>query len=382
MMHEDSELEMLEPALARFVQGVPDSPIVLASLRGAVRARLERLEPARDDLRAAWAHPGAGRHTFLPQLAEIAVVVGQLEICDQCHALLLPLTGKEWLGGHVSVSYEGPIDRLLGLLEFALGRAAEAEQKLRATLALAERRGFDAWVAQGRYDLAGFLSATGRAREAIGFWQGAAELAEKCDMVGLVKRAGARLAAAGSAPVSVRLPPSAPVRLVMQRQGELYLIEHGALSARIRATRGAELLSRLIEAPDQEIHVLALASDDGVATAESNAGESVDRTALRQYRSRLEELEELLAEAESRADRGRIDALQREKVALEREISRALGLGGRTRQAGSATERARVNVQRRLKDALERIAEASPELGAWLGRCVRTGTYCSFHSTP
>jgi hypothetical protein len=89
-----------------------------------------------------------------------------------------------------------------------------------------------------------------------------------------------------------------------------------------------------------------------------------------------------LAEAESDANLGRIDALGRERIALELEISRALGLGGRARQTGSTTERARVNVQRRLKDAVERVAEASPELGTWLGRCVRTGTYCSFRPTP
>ena len=59
-------------------------------------------------------------------------------------------------------------------------------------------------------------------------------------------------------------------------------------------------------------------------------------------------------------------------------MSRAVGLGGKARLAGSTTERARVNVQRRLKDALERVAEASPELGAWLSRSVRTGTYCAF----
>jgi uncharacterized protein (UPF0335 family) len=93
-------------------------------------------------------------------------------------------------------------------------------------------------------------------------------------------------------------------------------------------------------------------------------------------------LTELVAEAEARADLGRLEQLRREQSALEAEVKRALGLGGRTRQVGSTTERARVNAQRRLKDAIERVAESSPELSAWLGRCVRTGTYCSFHPTP
>jgi hypothetical protein len=249
-------------------------------------------------------------------------------------------------------------------------------------LALAERRGFDAWVAQGHYDLGNFLAATVRKPEARAHWQAAAELAERCQMVGLVTRASARLAGAGVAPASVRMAPVASARLSMVREGELYRLEQGAVSARIRASRGAELLARLVDTPNQEIHVLALATDEAGATTESNAGDSVDRPALRQYRARLKELEALSAQAESDADLGRSDALGRERALLEREISRALGLGGRARQTGSTTERARVNVQRRLKDALERVAEASPQLGAWLARCVRTGTYCSFHPRP
>jgi hypothetical protein len=96
----------------------------------------------------------------------------------------------------------------------------------------------------------------------------------------------------------------------------------------------------------------------------------------------LAELDGLIAEAERCGDIPRADAFGRERSALERELSRALGLGGRARQAGSSTERARVNVQRRLKDALERVAEANPELGAWLARSLRTGTYCSFNPSP
>lgn len=383
MLHLDPQLEVMEQTFVQLVQGVPEADIVLASLRGAMRARLERLEPARQDLRAAWLRQGPGFGAFLTVVAEGAAFVGDVELCRGCHALLLPLAGSDALGGHVSLSYEGPVDRLLGLLESALGQHEIAEPKLRATLALAERRGFSSWVAQGRYDLANALLRAGRAAEARPLWQASAELAESCQMVGLVTRASARLSGAGVAPVSQRAAtPAASAHLVMVREGELYRVERAGLSARIRASRGAELLARLVDTPHQEIHVLALAADEAGALGESSSGESVDRAALRQYRARLADLRELLAEAESHADRGRGEALERERVALEREIARALGLGGRTRQAGSTTERARVNVQRRLKDALERVTEASPELGQWLGRSIRTGTYCSFNPSP
>jgi len=380
-LHLDPELEALEPTLAPLVQGLPEAELTLAALRGMVNARLERREPAQRDLRAAWLRAGPWLGVFLTVLVEIAAFVRDPEICAACHELLLPLAGTEALGGHVSVSYEGPIDRLLGLLEGALGQHDSAEQKLRAALALAEQRGFDAWVAQGQLDLGNLLARIGGSRlpEARAAWQAAAHMAEKCAMVGLVARASARLADAGTPPAAVHLPAAAPATFVMVREGELYRLEHGARSVRIRASRGAELLARLVEAPHQEIHVLALAADDGTTTIESNAGDSIDRAALRQYRARLAELERLVDEAESHGDGGGAEALGRERVALERELSRALGLGGRVRQAGSTTERARVNVQRRLKDVLERVSDANPELGAWLSRSLRTGTYCSFN---
>jgi hypothetical protein len=380
MLHLDPELERLEPRLADLVAGVPGAELTLAVLRGFVRARLERREGARQDLLAGWPMVGFNIGVFLAQVGETAAFVADPEICGRCHELISALPGTDMLGGHVSVSYEGPRVRLLALLEAARGQYGSAERKLRECLQLLEIRGFESWVAQLRYDLGNVLAAASRSAEARVAWQGAAELGEQCGMVGLVARATAR--AEGAPVASVRTPTAAQGPLRMRREGELYLIERGAISIRIRATRGAELLARLVEAPGQEIHVLALASDEPSATSESNAGDQVDRSALRQYRARLKDLAELVADAEARADLGRLDQLRREQQALEAEVKRALGLGGRARQAGSTTERARVNAQRRLKDAIERVAEQSQELSAWLSRSVRTGTYCSFSPSP
>jgi hypothetical protein len=138
------------------------------------------------------------------------------------------------------------------------------------------------------------------------------------------------------------------------------------------------LLARLVERPGEELHVLALASDAGGALVEGDAGDLLDAQARREYRARLEELEAELAEAEAAHDLGHQARLGREREALERELSRAVGLGGRARPAASATERARVNVQRRLKDAVARVSEADRELGGWLGEALHTGTYCCF----
>jgi hypothetical protein len=65
-----------------------------------------------------------------------------------------------------------------------------------------------------------------------------------------------------------------------------------------------------------------------------------------------------------------------------RELSRAVGLGGRDRRAGSASERARVAVTRAVRQAMARISEQHTELGEHLDRTIRTGTYCSYLPDP
>jgi hypothetical protein len=104
----------------------------------------------------------------------------------------------------------------------------------------------------------------------------------------------------------------------------------------------------------------------------------LDEAARRAYRNRLRQLEAELADADAAGHAGRAAKLERERQALLGELARAAGLSGRTRRSGSATERARINVQRRLKDAIARITEADAELGAFVERSIRTGTFCCY----
>jgi hypothetical protein len=203
-------------------------------------------------------------------------------------------------------------------------------------------------------------------------------------MPGLVatarRRASANAGADASADARAETKPNANAKagVVIALEGEVWRVEQGERNIRVRDSRGMRLLARLLERPDEEIHVLALASDDGGSVAETTAGEIIDERARQAYRQRLAELSEDLEEAERNADRGRIEKARREREALEAELARAVGLGGRSRQAGSATERARVNVQRRIKDAIARVAESDAAIGRTLERSVRTGTFCCF----
>jgi hypothetical protein len=262
--------------------------------------------------------------------------------------------------GGVAFMYEGTTERAVGLLDAALGDLAAAAARLRAAHARAVEHGLRPWIAQLAHELAQVQVRRGRdARE----------------LVGEAVRIGGELGIAGFGQLP-GAPANEPIRI--SRTADVWTIERGTAVARIKDSRGAQLLARLIERPGEDIHVLALASDEAVSAPESTAGDLLDDQARRAYKQRLAQLDELIAIAEQRGDTQAFARHDAERESLVRELARATGLGGRKRAAGSGTERARVNVQRRLKETIERIAEVEPRLGAYLETSVRTGTYCSF----
>jgi hypothetical protein len=109
-----------------------------------------------------------------------------------------------------------------------------------------------------------------------------------------------------------------------------------------------------------------------------DAGEMLDAQAKAAYKRRTAELREQLEEARELNQLELVDRLEDEIETLGRELSRAVGLGGRDRRAASASERARINVTRAIKIALERIAEHNPALATLLTGSIRTGTFCSY----
>ena len=81
-------------------------------------------------------------------------------------------------------------------------------------------------------------------------------------------------------------------------------------------------------------------------------------------------------------DPGRRALAERDRDFLLVELSRAVGLGGRDRTTGGNAERARTSVTRSLRYAIGRLSEHHPDLGAHLGRCVRTGAFCGYQPDP
>jgi hypothetical protein len=379
ILHLDDQLREGAAGVEESLEGIPGAGFVAATLRASMFARLEDREATAAELtRLGASMKRAFEHdsTFHTLLGEAEALVGDEAGVRRLRDALAAWPHDELVGGHIPIAYSGPRLRLVARLEHRLGDVAAAERGFRAALAGALARGHRTWVAQISYEL-GLLGAGFEAD-----LERAAALAQEIGMPGLVARATAalrgRATAAAMAPPVV--PPTASARRVtLARDGESWTVTGGAAAVRVRDSRGVRMLARLVERPDEEIHVLALAADDpGSALVDAGGAPVVDAEARRAYKERIDELDERIERAEALGDERAYERCVKEREALVKELARVAGLGGATRKSGSAAERARINVQRRVKDAIDRIGEQDPALGAYLERAVRTGSFCCF----
>ena len=366
-------------ALARLdgvIDGVKRKEEFAAMFRASCMARLEDHEATRAELGRLDMTSAIREADAMPLmlLGEAIALAGADDQRRRVRAALAGLDAHEVHGAGMAFTYEGTVGRVIGLLDAALGDLPAAEAALRRALSLARARGQAPWVAQCAHELANVLHRLGADPEARALADEHAALSLELGMAG-VAGPEALDGAAPRAPAAER-DEALPFRMV--KHGGVWTVERGERVARVKDSRGMQLLARLAERPEEEIHVLTLASNQGASAPESSAGEMLDDRARAAYRKRLLEIGEQLEAAEATGNTAAVGRLERERQALGAELGRALGLGGRARQAGSATERARVNVQRRLKVAVAQVTEVDEALGRFLDRSIRTGTYCCF----
>jgi tetratricopeptide (TPR) repeat protein len=202
---------------------------------------------------------------------------------------------------------------------------------------------------------------------------------------------------------------SSPGQAIFCKEGEYWAIGYGRKSFRLKDTKGLGYLAHLLRHPGIEFHVLDLAG--GIASLREkdeasqsthglprgsevlekaglhigslgDAGEMLDEQAKVAYSRRLSELREELEEAKEVGNVERAEQAEQEIDALTRELSRAVGLGGRNRRAASASERARQSITKTIKTVLEKIGQSDATLGDILSRCIRTGNFCSYQPDP
>ena len=184
-------------------------------------------------------------------------------------------------------------------------------------------------------------------------------------------------------------------RNAFRLEGDYWTVVFEQRTVRMRDLQGMRYLARLLADPGREFHVLDLAAAEadknpqtgsgrtaGLSHALGDSGEILDARAKNAYRRRLVEIDQDIEQAQATGDIERAAQAAAERDFLIRELSRAVGLSGRSRRAGSASERARAGVTRALRQAMARIGEHHPQLGAHLDRTIHTGTYCSYQPDP
>jgi hypothetical protein len=183
---------------------------------------------------------------------------------------------------------------------------------------------------------------------------------------------------------------------IFRREGDYWSVVFEGHTVRVRDLKGMHYLARLLAYPGRELHALELVAAEAGSveqlesrqaaslshTGLGDAGEMLDARAKDAYGRRLAEIEDDLEQAHALGDTERAAQADAERDFLVRELSRAVGLGGRDRRASSASERARVGVTRAVRQAIGRVGEHHPQLGEHLNRAIRTGTYCAYLPDP
>ena len=169
-------------------------------------------------------------------------------------------------------------------------------------------------------------------------------------------------------------------------EGDYWLVAFEGRTVRVRDLKGMHYLARLLAEPGREFHALDLVAlesgGDVPFSVLGDAGEMLDPRAKEAYRRRLAEIEEDLEEARAMGDAARATQAEVERDFLVRELSRAVGLGGRDRRAGSASERARASVTRAIRQAMTRIREHDRAPGKAPGPCHPHRRVLRVHAGP
>jgi hypothetical protein len=271
----------------------------------------------------------------------VAVGLDRPGAVETVYDLLVPHAGL-WMVDAIGACCWGPVDLELARLAVALGRTDDARGHLSAARASMERAGAALFAPQ------------------------VAALEHQCG-------------------VAADPPPARPERGVssFRREGQFWALSFDGRTVHMRHAKGLDDLARLLGEPGRERHVLDLAG--GVAggspvgdQAGGDLGTLLDDRARDDYRRRLADLDDELADAEACADIARVEKARTERDFLVAELSAALGLGGRPRRAGDPAERARKAVSGRIRLAIDRIEHEHPALGRHLRHAVRTGTYCVY----
>jgi tetratricopeptide (TPR) repeat protein len=321
---------------------------------------------------------------WLCSLADACVMADDTRRAQRIYELLQPFADRNATA--LTQLPFGPVALRLAKLAALLERWDEAEAYFEIALERCELLGARAVRARVLLDYARALRAEGRAGEAERVAKLLGEARSLSEDLGLPGLLGRIEALEESGPAA----PAPEARFV--REGDFWTIAYEGATMRLRDLKGLGYLSLLLARPGRDLHVLELVAADATPATEQAwfAGDDlhagvpagldplVDARAKQEYRVRIEDLRSELEEARRFNDDERAAMLEEELDALVGELSRAAGLGGRSRPSSAPAERARVNVTKAIRTAIKLIERESSALAEHLSASVRTGRFCSY----
>jgi tetratricopeptide (TPR) repeat protein len=146
-------------------------------------------------------------------------------------------------------------------------------------------------------------------------------------------------------------------------------------SVQLPQVKGFLDLAVLLARPGVETHCTQLM---GSVLQSDHREMLIDDQAREAYESRIRDLQEAIADAESMNDLGRREQLDAELDQLTAHLAKALGIGGKTRRVNTPVDRSRSAVTWRIRSAIRKIEAVHPSLGSHLSHAIRTGTFCCY----
>jgi hypothetical protein len=329
----------------------------------------------------------------LALLARGCCVLGSQQHAMPLYQALLPFAGRAAVAAG-AVMCAGSVDRYLGGLAALSGQTGAAEEHFQAAIAHHRRLGARPLLARTLHEYAQLLAARAAGSDharAAGALAEARAITAECGMTRLAAILNQQQAATAGA-------------VILEREGGYWAVRHSGTVTRLPDGLGLRYLDLLIRNPGREVaarDIIQLASAAPASTAPAStapastapastaqpdlaqhpitaADDVLDARALAEYRRRLAELDDDLAEAERWNDTERASRARSERDFLLAELASATGIHGRPRRLASESERARVNVTRAIRSAIGKIRTHDPDAAAHLDQAVRTGTYCSY----
>ena len=334
-------------ALVRLAQG--DAATAAASIRDALE------HPMRVPFKERPPDTDLQRAPLLEAQVEIEIAAGDIararSAADELTRVAARFESKALVAGATHAH---------GRVRLAEGDPADAERFCAEAARLWSEIGAPYEAALARAGLADALRASGNDHRAASELHAARTVLDRIE---------AERTTADAAPVerdgAAEELPVADLNM-FRREGDYWSVVFAGRTVRVRDLKGIRYLARLLADPGREFHVLDLvaaesgqvaAVERGRATGLSHtgpgdAGEMLDARAKDAYRRRLAEIEDDIDQARAFEDTEREAQADTERDFLARELSRAVGLGGRDRRAASNSERARVSVTRAVRQAI------------------------------